>query len=113
MSSYRLAARVGISPTRVREFEKAEVEGTIRLTNLSRLARALHCEVFYVLVPNETLERTTWRQAQRKAIRKLGGDRPVDPALGVTSFEEIAGVARLEELTELTLHYLDHRELWR
>jgi predicted DNA-binding mobile mystery protein A len=72
MSSYEMALRTGMSPTRMREFEKGEVDGSIRLAVLGRLARALNCSLLYALVPDEPLELTVWRQARRKASEEIG-----------------------------------------
>lgn len=109
MSSYSLANRIRMSPTRVREFEKAEADGTIRLCNLNRVAAAFDCAVFYALLPNRSLEDMVWRQAHLKAIEELdasglGEKDPHDPLR-----ERLARRARLDELT---LHFVDHQKLW-
>jgi predicted DNA-binding mobile mystery protein A len=109
MSSYDLARRTRMSATRVRELEKAEVDGTIRLSDLNRIAEACNCTVFYALLPKQSLEETVWRQAHRKAIRELEvkdlADRgPDDP------FQQV--LTRRVRLEELTLHFVDHHKLW-
>ncbi len=71
MSSYELAKRMRLSPTRVRQFEGAEVAGSIRLSTLGRVAEALNCRLFYVFVPNEPLEQMVQRQAYVKAAEYL------------------------------------------
>ena len=71
MSSTELAARMGLSQSRVPAIEQAEVSGSLRLDTLERAARALDCRLVYALVPNSPLEETVRAQARRKATRHL------------------------------------------
>lgn len=109
MSSYQLARRMGFSPTRVRQFEAEEVNGSIRLVALRRAAEAMNCTLVYVLSPNERLEDIVLRQAHLKAVTQLcilGADHPSagDP--------DLVPRTRIDELEDLTLHFVDHRDLW-
>jgi hypothetical protein len=94
----------------MREFEKGEVDGTIRLSVLGRLARALHCTLFYVLVPDESLELIVWRQARRKAADELvisGSGEPRES-------DDTPSTRMLNaQLDALTLQLIDRRGLWR
>jgi hypothetical protein len=94
----------------MREFEKGEVDGTIRLSVLGRLARALHCTLFYVLVPDESLELIVWRQARRKAADEL-----VFSGSAQTSENDDTPSARMlkAQLDALTLQLIDRQGLWR
>ena len=109
MSSYSLANRAHMSPTRVRELEKDEVDRTIRLCNLDRVAAAFNCQVFYALLPKQSLDDMVWRQARLRAVEELavGG-------LGHGGPDDLLpeGLARKARLDELTLHFVDHRKLW-
>lgn len=109
MSSYQLARRMRFSPSRVRQFEREEVDGTIRLSTLRRAAEALNCTAFYVLLPNEGLEDTVLRQACLKAATQLCVLGPDHPSAGDP---DLVPEERIEELEDLTLHYVDHRDLW-
>jgi predicted DNA-binding mobile mystery protein A len=112
MSSYQLAKRMGLSPTRVRQLEPAEVEGTIRLSTLQRAAHALNCKLFYVLVPNESLDDMVHRQAFQRAAEQLcvWGAGAEHPSAG--DLEQVPR-ERIDELEDLALRFVDHRDLWR
>jgi predicted DNA-binding mobile mystery protein A len=113
MSSYDLARRTRMSATRVRELEKAEVDGTIRLSDLNRMAEACNCRVFYALLPKQSLEETVWRQAHRKAIRELELELEANDLedRGLDDPSQWALLRRVR-LEELTLHFVDHHKLW-
>jgi predicted DNA-binding mobile mystery protein A len=109
MSGYQLARRMGFSPTRVRQFEAEEVDGSIRLGILRRAAEAMNCTLVYALSPNEPLEDIVFRQAYLKAAAQLcitGADHPSagDP--------DLVPRTRIDELEDLTMHFVDHRDLW-
>jgi predicted DNA-binding mobile mystery protein A len=109
MSSYQLARRMGFSATRVRQFEQEEVAGSIRLSVLGRAAEALNCRLCYALVPKEPLEDIVLRQAYRKASARL---RAVGPDHQGVRDPDLAERKRMDELEGLTLHFVDHRDLW-
>jgi predicted DNA-binding mobile mystery protein A len=110
MSSYELAVRMGLSPTRVRQFESAEVNGAIRLSTLFRAAQALNCTLVYAFAPNEPLEEMVHRQALHKAAAELSLSICDDRGL---EDQDEKVLVQIEELEELTLHYVDLQGLWR
>jgi predicted DNA-binding mobile mystery protein A len=109
MSSYVLAKRMNLSPARVRQFEYAELDGSIRLATLRRVAEALNCRVVYFFLPNEPLEDMVHRQAYEKAATELGVWGRADPLSGDP---DLVPRDRADELEDLTLHFVDHRDLW-
>ncbi len=74
MSSPELAARLGITHSRVSQLERAELRGAIQLSTLERIARAMGCEIRYVLVPQEPLVDMVYRQARTKAVAQAKGE---------------------------------------
>jgi predicted DNA-binding mobile mystery protein A len=108
MSSYELAERMHLSPTRVRQFETAEVAGSIRLSTLRRAAEALNCRLIYVFAPNEPLELMVERQARSKAAKQLSISDP--DALYDEEQEEHLELQ--EDLEKLTEHFVDRQGLW-
>ena len=70
MSARQLAARVGITQSTLAKIEKGEVEKTVSLKTLDRIAEALECHLVYALVPKESLEALIRRQS-RLAAEKL------------------------------------------
>lgn len=71
MSTRDLAVRAGISAPRVSQIERAEVDGTLTLATLQRIAEALDCRVEYVLVPHRPLDEMVRDQARAKAERLM------------------------------------------
>lgn len=58
MSSTDLAKRLGIGVSSVSRLEQSEVDKTIKLETLEKVAEQLGCEVIYALVPRQELEKT-------------------------------------------------------
>lgn len=108
MSSTELAARIGVSQSRVPAIEQSEVAGSIRLDTLERAARALDCRLVYALIPNNPLEDTVRAQARRKATRHLAevahNMRLEDQAVTDTDLAE--------QIDELAARLVDRRGLW-
>jgi len=52
MSAGQLARRAGVSRETIATLERSEAKGTITLTSLDKLARALGCRVVYAVVPD-------------------------------------------------------------
>ncbi|MDZ4832732.1 MAG: mobile mystery protein A [Candidatus Melainabacteria bacterium] len=67
MSSYQLAARLGVRQSTVIDMENSERNGTITLRSLERAAEALGCRLMYALVPEHSFEQTVKEQARRRA----------------------------------------------
>jgi predicted DNA-binding mobile mystery protein A len=109
MSSYQLARRMGFSPTRVRQFEREEVVGTIRLSVLGRAAAALNGQLWYAFVPKEPLDDLVLRQAYFKAAAQLCVWGPDHPQAGDP---DLVPRERIDALEHLTLRYMRHRDLW-
>jgi predicted DNA-binding mobile mystery protein A len=70
MSQFELGERMGLSQPRVAQIERAEAEGSVQLETIRRSAAALGCSFWYVLVPNEPLD----RMVRRQALHLAGGD---------------------------------------
>jgi hypothetical protein len=100
---------MGFSPSRVRQFEAEEVAGSIRLSTLRRAAEAMHCRLIYALEPKEPLEDIVLRQAYTKAAKLLSIESPDDLLAGQS---DMRPDPRIDELEELTMHFVDHRGLW-
>ncbi len=67
MSARQLAHRMGVSQATLAKMEKGEVEKTITLKSLERIAEALDCKLVHVLVPKDSLEEMVRRQARATA----------------------------------------------
>jgi len=69
MSTRALAERCGLSQSRISLIEKGEIDGTLTLNTLEKVAEGLDCELVYFLRPKQgqTLEELRERQAEKKA----------------------------------------------
>lgn len=106
MPAVELAARVGITDSRVSQIERAEVEGSLRMSTMVRLAAALESRFVYVVLPDLPLEDLVLRQAYHQALMEVslpasvGADVTLDP--------------ETEEMLEVrTLELVDTLGLWR
>lgn len=71
MTSAQLAARVGIRQPSFAELEKSEADKRITLASLERVAKALDCQLVYVLVPNRPLSERLAERAEYIAEGQL------------------------------------------
>jgi predicted DNA-binding mobile mystery protein A len=110
MSLHEMAHRLGVSPTRVRQLEQAEMKQSITLSQLHRLAKALNSQVHYVIVPEVNLVEMVRRQARRKAADLIAAQKPVPPGGGN---EALIRDAMSEEFHALVHSLIDKRGLWR
>lgn len=108
MSGAQLADRMGISPKTVHDIERSEVAGTIKMGTLQRAADALDAELFYVLVPRDSLETMVQDQARKKAVALL---KPVAHH-GRLEAQSVSAEALNEQLEELAERFVDRRGLW-
>ena len=108
MSSTELAARIGVSQQRVSEMERSELQDTITLETLRRVADALDSDLVYVLQPRTSLDKAVTEQARKKAAEHLAPlahhGRLEDQAL--TADDDAA------QIDELASQFVDRRGLW-
>jgi predicted DNA-binding mobile mystery protein A len=108
MSTTELAARMGVSQSRIPELERGEVAGSLKLATLERAADALDCDLVYVLIPRSTLEESVRAQAQRQAMTRLAGIRHTmrleDQEVGSDDTDDL--------IDDLASELVDRRGLW-
>ncbi len=56
LSYWQLGQMAGVSGVRIFQIERAELEGTLQIGTLERVAGAFNCRLYYVLVPESPLE---------------------------------------------------------
>ena len=108
MSTRELAARAGVSAPRVSQIERAEVDGSLTLATLHRIAEALDCRVEYALVPRRPLDEMVNDQARAKAEGLL---RIVDHTMAMEG-QRTDEYARRLELQRAAHELIDRRGLW-
>jgi predicted DNA-binding mobile mystery protein A len=108
MTAGQLGARMGVTQPTVQKLERSEQEGTIQLNSLRRVAEALDCELVYVFVPREPLERayeTAAREVARRELRAISHSM----ALEDQAVDDADEDDRLRRFIE---DELDPREVW-
>ena len=71
MSMSQLANRLNLSQPRIHAIERAEVDGTITMNTLRKVAEALDCELVYSFIPREGLETMRERRARLVAVKLM------------------------------------------
>ncbi len=111
MSTYQLAARMGISQPTLSKLEKREAVDAITLESLRKAADALECDVFYALIPRRPLLDMVRLQALRVARQQIN---PVAHTMRLESqaVPESSLDAKTSEFAE-ELIARRRRSLWR
>jgi len=65
MSSGQLAKRVGVTQPTLTEWEQREMDGTITMQSMSRVANAMQCDLVYALVPRKPINSILEERAQQ------------------------------------------------
>ena len=89
MSAGQLAKRVGVAQPNITEWERREMDGTITLKSMRRVAEAMQCDLVYALVP-------------RKPINSILEERAEQVAAG--SLEQVSRSMRLEDQETSAAH---------
>jgi predicted DNA-binding mobile mystery protein A len=108
MSTRELAARAGVSAPRISQIERAEVDGSLTLTTLRRIAEALDCRIEYALVPSRPLDEMVREQARSKVDGLL---RIVDHTMAMEG-QRTDEYSRGSELERAAEELIDRRGLW-
>ncbi len=108
MSTRDLAARAGVSAPRISQIEQAEVDGSLTLGTLQRVADALDCCIEYALVPRRPLDTMVRDQARAKAEGLL---RVVDHTMAMEG-QQTDEYSRAAELERAADDLIDRRGLW-
>jgi predicted DNA-binding mobile mystery protein A len=109
MSGWELGVRVGVSASRVAQIEIAERRRSLRLESLDRVATAMNCRLYYVLVPKEPLEAMVRGQAERRALESLRGPIPLSRIGSNTPDDEDICTEEIEQLADVLA---EHYGLW-
>lgn len=72
MTAAQLARRLGITQPSLAGLETSEVEGSITLASLRKLADALGCELVYTVTPKTTLKEMVDQQIRQKVLQHVG-----------------------------------------
>lgn len=110
ISARQLAEKVGVSQPTLAKIEKSELERTVSLKTLDRIAEALDCKVIYALIPKDSFEKLVQRrayQAAEKLVKRVSHSMELEKQ-GLPSKKRQAQVEDIAEEMARTLR----RDLW-
>ncbi len=111
LTSHQLAKRVGVSQVNISKIEKSEVEGTISLNTLAKVAAGLHCKVVYCLVPLKPLDQILEDRARQIAHERI---QAVNYSMGLEHQELTSKqIKQQEEILMQELLQDNPKRLWR
>lgn len=110
MSRRQLAARLGLSVSRIQRLEHDEVTGSVTMKSLQRTAEAMDCVLVYAVIPRTSLDETIERQAQKKALAHMQSISH-SMALEKQALDSASNQAMLETLTQQLIQQSKHT-LW-
>ncbi|MCA9800037.1 MAG: mobile mystery protein A [Cyanobacteria bacterium HKST-UBA04] len=67
MTQEQLGRRINVSKSWIKDIEKNELNGSLTLNTLEKVANALNCQLVYALIPKEPLTQMVQDQARKKA----------------------------------------------
>jgi predicted DNA-binding mobile mystery protein A len=110
MTTIQLAQRLGVSQPRISAIEKNEVNNSLTLETLMRVAEALDCRFVYALVPNSSLDDLVRQQARKVALESLS---QVEQSMRLED-QEVMGAERQSQLEDLIDDLIAHdlRRIW-
>lgn len=110
MTAVALARRLKMRSSSVHKFEQAEIDESISLASLRKVAAALGCELHYALVPKKPLEKMLHDRAHELARKQLS---PVAHTMALEDQALSSEAHRLQvELLAKELLEGSRRELW-
>ena len=71
MTSAQLAKRVGVSQPNIIKWEQREIDSTITMKSLRRVAQAMQCDLVYALVPRKPINSILEERAKQIAADSL------------------------------------------
>ena len=71
MTTIQLADRIKVSASRITRIEQAEIERTLKLSTMEKIADGLGMEFVYGFVPKDSLEETVRQQARKLALKRM------------------------------------------
>lgn len=109
MTAEQLGRRMGITQATLSGLEASEINGSIRLATLRKVAEAMNCTLVYAFVPNTSLEEIVQDQARKVATEQL---KPVEHTMLLEN-QSLHGIVREEFLQSYIENEIDFSKLWR
>ena len=71
MTTIQLSNRMSVTPSRVTRIEQAEIDQTLKLSTMNKIAEALGMKFVYEFVPKNSLEDAVRQQARKLALKRM------------------------------------------
>lgn len=109
MSMAALADRIGVHRSRIAKIEQDEIEGSLTIKTMQKVADGLDCEFVYGFVPRNGLENTINRQVHLRASEEF------EKLMQTMSLEaqEIPESEREKLLNQLITQILESGSVWK
>ncbi len=112
MTTRQLAIRIGVSQPAVMKMHKGEVDGTISLNSLRKVAEALGCDLHYALAPKTGALSEIIDEQAAKVAKKIIKETSHTMDLEKQGLSEKEKNQQIKELTEKLIRELPNT-LWR
>ncbi len=71
MSGAQLARRLGVTRAHVNNTEKGELNGSVTIKTLQKMAEAMGCRLVYAIIPEREVEKLLAARAKKKAMKMV------------------------------------------
>ena len=71
MSGPQLARRLGVTRAQVYNTEKGELNGSVTIKTLQKMAEAMGCRLVYAIIPEHEVEKLLAARAKKKAMKMV------------------------------------------
>jgi predicted DNA-binding mobile mystery protein A len=110
MSGAQLARRADVTRSRISQAESAELDGSMSLKQLSRLAESMECKLVYAIVPKTSVDEILEERAKERAF-KIVRNASVHMSLESQALPKTMLTLEIERLKQEMLSSPDHN-LW-
>lgn len=110
MQATQLAQHLDLTKQAIANIEKAEIQGSLNLSTLKKVAKALECDLKIVLIPKKSLQQTVKDQAYltaKKIVERSHLHMNLEDQSTSQSFRE----EQINQLARELIHNLDKR-IW-
>lgn len=109
LTQAQVAGRLGVTKAMVSQYEKAEVDGSITLSTLRRVAGALESDVVHVIIPRSSVSEMRRQRALEVATRHV---EAVHRSMSLEA-QSVSSAERKRQIEELAQQILrESRGLW-
>ncbi len=96
LSRKELAAKLGITSSALKQIEKSELRGAVKIETLERVAEAMQCELVYAIRPKsrKLFSEVVWEHLENAAKEHISRGPEANPNLEIENPLLISGLAK-------------------